>query len=90
MCDWYDVGCGLSWFSDELKLLFLWAYDSLLTGFVTVIDLIPAPDFLTVGTVSLPPTVAYYAEAFKIREGIGIVVTAYTARFILRRIPGIG
>jgi len=90
MCDWYDVGCGLSWFSNELKLLILWAYDSLLTGFVAVIDLIPAPDFLSVGTITLPPSIAYYAEAFKIKEGIAIVVAAYIARFTLRRIPGIG
>lgn len=90
-CEWYDITCGLKWIGDELKSFFLWAYDGVISGFASMIEAIPVPDFLAnMQTFSLPPGVAYFASAFEIPWGIAIVVTAYTARFILRRIPVIG
>lgn len=89
-CNWYDPSCALEWIGDELQSFFLWCYDGLLSGFAVLLELIPVPDFLLMSNIQLPSGVAYFADAFMIPEGLQIIATAYTARFILRRIPGIG
>jgi hypothetical protein len=52
--------------------------------------MIPVPDFLTSASIQLPPSVAFFADVLMFPEGFQMIATAYTARFILRRIPGIG
>lgn len=90
-CKWYDPSCALTWLSDELKAIWLWLYDSILSGFAAVIEAIPVPDFLlNLHSFTLPPTLSWFVNCLNLPIGLGIVVTAYTARFILRRIPFIG
>ena len=90
-CNWYDPSCALGWIRDELQAFGVWLWDSILSGLVAVFEAIPVPDFLeNIGTHSLPPHIAWAASAFHLDIGIAIVVSAYTARFLLRRIPGIG
>jgi hypothetical protein len=90
-CSWYDVGCWLGWLQEELKQLVLWVYDAVLSGIVGLMDMIPVPDFLIdLEPITLPAGVAWAAEPFQIVFGVGICVSAYVARFILRRIPIIG
>jgi hypothetical protein len=90
-CEWYDPTCALGWISEEFKAIFVWLYDGLMSGFASVLESFPVPDFLlTMGVVTLPSGVAWAAEAFQLPLGAGIIVSAYTARFILRRIPFIG
>jgi hypothetical protein len=90
-CEWYDIACGLKWLGDELDAWFLRLYDGFMSGLASIIEAIPVPDFLAnMQTFSMPSGVAYFASAFEIPWGIAIIVTAYTARFILRRIPIIG
>lgn len=89
-CNWYDPSCALDWIADELKAFFLWVYDGLLSGFAGLLELIPVPDFMYMSHIQLPSGVAYFADTFMIPEGLKIIATAYTARFILRRIPAIG
>lgn len=90
-CSWYDPSCALKWLADELKAFFLWLYDSILSGFAALLEMIPVPEFMAnVGTFSLPSGVAYFASAFELPFAMGVIVAAYTARFILRRIPVIG
>jgi len=38
----------------------------------------------------LPTSVSWAASAFQLDVGLGIIVSAYISRFILRRIPIIG
>jgi hypothetical protein len=62
-------------------------------GLALVLAAIPVPSWLAnAGNVvgAMPPGVAYLAVAFKIPEGIAMIVGAYTLRFIIRRIPLIG
>lgn len=90
-CDWYDPSCGLQWLSDEFKAFWLYVYDSLMGGLATLIESIPVPDFLSnIQTVSLPASVSWFLDPFQIGFGLIAIVGAYTARFILRRIPFIG
>ncbi len=90
-CAWYDPSCGLAWFRDELQAFALWLWDSLLAGIASLFEAIPVPDFmLNVTTYTLPSTVAWAVSPFQIDIGLSIIVSAYIARFILRRIPIIG
>lgn len=90
-CNWYNPSCSLGWLKDELHAFSLWLWESILNGLAVAFEAIPVPGFLqTFSTFSMPPGVAYFLEAFEIHFGLGVVVSAYIARFILRRIPGIG
>ncbi len=92
-CEWYDVGCTFGWLISELKLLFQWFYESILGGFASLVELIPAPDFMTqiaTSNFQLPASVIYWTDYFQLPFGMTVITSAITARFILRRIPGIG
>lgn len=90
-CKWYDVSCGAEWVRDEMHAFSLWCYESVLSGMASLFEAIPVPDFfLQVGTVQMPAGVAFFASAFEIPFGLSLLVGAYIARFILRRIPVIG
>lgn len=90
-CKWYEVGCHMAWLRDELHAFALWCYDSILNGLAVTVEAIPVPDFLLgVTTQALPSGVAFFVNALELPVGLSIIVSAYIARFILRRIPLIG
>jgi hypothetical protein len=90
-CSFYDVGCWLLWLLEAMGNGALYLLEALLNGLAFVYESIPVPSFLeSLPSLSLPPSVLWTAEPFQIPSGVGIIVTAYTARFILRRIPFIG
>lgn len=90
-CSWYDPSCALAWVRDELQAFGVWIWDSILSGIASTFEAIPVPDFLnSVGTHVIPSGVAWAAEAFQLDIGLTVIVSAYIARFILRRIPVIG
>lgn len=90
-CGLFDPTCTLAWIAEELRLLVLWAYDSILSSIASLIESFPVPDFmLNPSTINITGGMAYFAQPFELVTGIKIVVAAYTARFILRRIPIIG
>ena len=90
-CKWYDPSCTLQWLQDELKAFFLWVFDSLMSGFARVIELIPVPDFLAnMQSVAMTPAVSWFLQPFELQYGLIAIGGAYIARFILRRIPFIG
>ena len=62
-------------------------------GLGLVLAAIPVPDWLAnAGNVvgAMPPGVAYLGGAFKIPEGIVMIIGAYTLRFVIRRLPFVG
>jgi len=90
-CSWYDPSCALAWIRDELQALGLWIWDSLLSGIAATYESIPIPDFmLNVSSHTIPSGVAWAVSPFQLDIGLAIIVGAYLARFILRRIPLIG
>lgn len=90
-CNFYDPSCLLAWLRDEFQHFFIWAWDSVLSGFASVIENIDVPSFLlNVTSYDLPPSVSWAASAFQLDVGIGIIVSAYTSRFLLRRLTILG
>lgn len=80
----------LQWLVDSLQQLFIETIDVLLQGLSFVFSLIPAPDFLQNINIQFPETALFMIQIFEMPFGIAVVVSAYTFRFILRRIPGLG
>lgn len=81
----------ITWFFDELLIWFQNIWNDFLGSFATVIEAIPVPDFMiNVGSYAVPDSILYFAGAFNLTIGVGIIVTAYTLRFFIRRIPVIG
>jgi len=90
-CLWYNPSCWLDSLILSLQQLAITIWDAILSGLASLIELIPAPDFLTnTGTIAIPESIAWAASAFQLDYGLTVIVSAYTLRFILRRIPGIG
>ena len=77
---------------DSIKNFFLWVYESILLGISNLFSLIPAPAFLDNinASLSIPSSVAFFAAPMQFQFGIGVIVSAYTIRFLIRRIPIIG
>ncbi len=83
----------LKWFKDA----FLWfpkkLFELLTDGIASVVEAIPVPDFLTAGGNlfgGIDPGIIYFASVAELNTGILLIVSAYAARFLLRRIPFIG
>jgi hypothetical protein len=90
-CAFYDVPCFLGWLLVEMKLFFVWILEGVLGAGASVLEAIPVPDFMvTMGSINLPPMIAYLSDVFMLPEGAAIQVTALTLRFLIRRIPIIG
>lgn len=90
-CYWYNPTCWLDSLIESLKDLFLYIWDLFLSGLASLIEAIPTPSFLMDLTgLELPETVIWLASMFQLDFGLTVITSAYTFRFILRRIPGVG
>lgn len=90
-CDWYDVPCGIEFLIYELGQLFLMLFHTLMMGLVSLFESIPRPGFFdTLATIQLPPDFYYFSELFQLGPGVQIVMSAYTIRFLIRRLPFVG
>lgn len=81
----------LTWLVD----LFLWlprmVLDAFLLGALAGIESIPVPAWLAGATFGdIDPGIAYFATAFQIPTGVGIILGAYAVRFVIRRLPIVG
>lgn len=84
-------------FASWLKETLLWIprklWAELLDGLNAVLHAIPAPDFMTdaAGFMSgIPAQVVWVLNLFAVPEGVAMILSALTLRFIVRRIPLIG
>ncbi len=79
------------WFFDEALIFLQQTWDSFISSFAFLVESIPVPDFMqNVSALSLPSSVLFYASAFNLPIGLGIIVSAYIVRFFIRRIPLVG
>ena len=65
----------------------------LLAGLAAIINAIPVPDWVAHAGDAIsnfPPGAAYFLGSLHIATGCTILVSAYTIRFLIRRIPFIG
>lgn len=83
----------LIWIKELFEWIGNYIYSGLLDGLASVIEHIPAPSFVSQANSffgNIPSIVVFFFQYFAIAEGIGFIVLALIARFILRRIPFIG
>jgi hypothetical protein len=84
---------ALQWLFDLIDKLPLHLWVLLLGGLQSAVNAIPVPSFFSSAPgyiANLPPFVAYLSSAMQIPYGLGVVTTAFFARWVLRRIPFIG
>lgn len=64
---------------------------AIVTGFIPYLtDLLPSAEPLQHAFGSLPNSIWYFLQPFKISFGLNIVLSSLATRFIIRRIPIIG
>jgi hypothetical protein len=82
-----------AWLINFIEWAAEWLWSALLGAFITVLNAIPVPSWLSSAPTvvgSIPGSVAFFLQAFEIPTGLAIIFGAYTIRFIIRRIPLIG
>lgn len=89
-CSFTDVGCHTDNAFIALERFFAWVWDGVLNGIASMLELIPVPDFLQNQTLTIPDGVAWFAGALELDAGLPILVGAWAARFLVRRLPFIG
>lgn len=71
--------------------VFFYIISTILGWLVSLIELIPVPEFLqNINPINFPEGISYYLEPLDLPYGIGIITSAYAARFLVRRLPFIG
>jgi hypothetical protein len=83
----------LEWVLEVVLWLPLQLYKLLCEGLVLVLQAIPVPDWMESAATAfgaIPSGVAYFLQAMEIPFGIAVVASAYTIRFLIRRIPFFG
>lgn len=86
------IGSILVWLVELLLWLPLKLWSLFLDGLAAVIEAIPVPAWLENVDLfgNLDPGVLYFAAAFEIPAGLGIITSAYLIRFLIRRLPFVG
>lgn len=75
-----------------IKFVFFFGLFFVTTEFMKVIDPALLPNIVAVdgALASLPASMAYFMDLFKVYTGLSMVLSALATRFIIRRIPIIG
>jgi hypothetical protein len=90
-CAFYDLPCGANWLVLQFEAFGNWLLELFLDAGAYLVELIPVPAFLmNITPVNIPSGVVFMLGPFALEYGIGIMVAAYTARFIVRRLPVVG
>ena len=82
-----------NWLGEKLKELIDWVLSGILNALASIIELIPVPAFFTDASsafASIPSEIVFFMGPLELGYGIGVVLSAYTLRFIIRRIPLFG
>jgi len=89
LTDWLNA--AWAWLIDLLLWVPLQVYGLALDGLATVLEAIPAPEWIVAADFSgVHPAIAYFGGAFEIGYGISALLSAMVLRFVIRRIPVIG
>ncbi len=77
-------------FLNGLYGLFVYLVSTVLTAIADFLLAIPVPDFVSSSSASFVGFAGYLANFFHLPYLVSVVMSAYTLRFIIRRIPIIG
>lgn len=86
----FNATLGFVFRTIVVKFLILFAVFFIIQAFVPVLQsagLLPNAANLSAGFSSLPAGVWYFLHAFALDVGLPMLLSAWVARFILRRIP---
>lgn len=82
---------------DAIFDFFKWLYDfiinSIFEGIIIMLEQIPVPDFISdisTNASAIGGQAAFYMGVFRIDDGVLIVISALSLRFIIKRLPFIG
>lgn len=83
----------LSWLLGKLLWLPKWILSKILDALAALVNAIPVPEAFTqfansIG--SLSGSVVWFLDLLQFKFGVAVISSALLARFLLRRIPGIG
>lgn len=92
---WEVIVSVAQWFLDLLNSVYEFVLEKAFGLVIWFAELVPVPSFLSAGSVqsafsSIPSSVWWALDATRADVGIPLVLGAYVARFLLRRIPVIG
>lgn len=82
-----------NWLVDALKDVIAWVASLVLDALAVILQAIPVPGWVASGQSAfnaIDPQVWYWLGPFNIPEGVGIILSAYGIRFLIRRIPIFG
>lgn len=83
----------LDWLLGLVGWILIETFKLVCIGLAAILNAIPVPDWLAGAgnaVANIPPGVAYLIQTMHIGAGAAIMVSAYTIRFLIRRIPIIG
>ena len=89
----FNVVLGFAFRSILVKFVVFFALFFVVQGFMSVLvssGLLPSPQALQGAFSGIPSGVWYFLDLFALSTGLPVVLAAYLARFIIRRIPLIG
>jgi len=81
------------WLLDVLLFIPKQVWEWLLEAVAAMINAIPVPDWIQdVGAVfaAIPADVIWFLDPFRLGLGLSLIGTAYTIRFLIRRLPVVG
>jgi hypothetical protein len=81
----------LTWLPEAVLQSFLYVYQFMLIGLANFINFIPLPNIpLGDGVINVGGTLSSILAMFNFDLGVVLIMNAYFARFLIRRIPFIG
>jgi hypothetical protein len=83
---WSDI---LEWFKELFTSFFFWVVEGLMSLaalLLALISLVPGVSEIVAGIAALPSEVLWVMSFFEVPTGMALVASAYSARFMLRRI----
>lgn len=81
------------WLLDALLWIPRWLWAEILDALASIVEAIEVPSWLEEwdsAVLSVTADLWWVAELFKVQQGLAIMVSALTIRFLIRRIPVIG
>lgn len=77
---------------DGIQAVFYRVFDSILQGVASLLVSIPLPDSAVNGTFTgtLATDVVFFIAPFQLGTGAAFIMSCYTVRFLIRRLPIIG
>ena len=76
---------------ESISNFFTSIYEDVAFGLSSLFESIPVPEFLVnQDVIVIPGSISFFLEPMRFSFGLTVIASAYTLRFLIRRIPFIG